>query len=72
MGQPLDIELALTPAVELDRLFARFQAGDGLQLVTGAETEHYETCRRSALASRTSVTVLPKQRWHLQRHRHGR
>jgi hypothetical protein len=41
-GQPVDIELALTPAVDLEQLFARFQAADGLQIVSGAETDHFE------------------------------
>ena len=41
-GQPVDIELALIPAVDLERLFARFQAVEGLQIVSGAETEHFE------------------------------
>ncbi len=42
VGQPVDIELALIPAVDLERLFARFQAAEGLQIVSGAETEHFE------------------------------
>ncbi len=42
VGEPVDIELSLTPAVELERLFARFQAADGLQIVEGAETPHLE------------------------------
>lgn len=42
VAEPVDIELSLTPAVELERLFARFQAADGLQIVEGAETPHLE------------------------------
>jgi hypothetical protein len=42
VGEPVDIELALTPAVELERLFARFQVAEGLQLVSGGETDHME------------------------------
>jgi hypothetical protein len=42
VGEPVDIDLSLTPSVELERLFARFQAADGLQLVSGAETDHLE------------------------------
>jgi hypothetical protein len=42
VGEPVDIELALTPSVQLEGLFARFQAGDGLQVVSGAETEHVD------------------------------
>lgn len=42
VGEPVEIDLALIPTVELERLFARFQVADGLQLVSGAETEHFE------------------------------
>src|SRR5688572_4356284 len=42
VGQPVDIELALTPTVELERMFARFQAAEGLQLVSGGETQQIE------------------------------
>lgn len=42
VGEPVDIELALIPTVELEHLFARFQAAEGLQIVSGAETEHFE------------------------------
>jgi hypothetical protein len=42
VGEPVDIELAMTPSVQLEGLFARFQAGDGLQVVSGAETEHVD------------------------------
>jgi hypothetical protein len=42
VGEPVDIDLALTPTVGLERLFARFQASEGLQVVSGGETEHFE------------------------------
>lgn len=42
VGEPVEIDLALTPAVALERLFARFQAADGLQIVSGAETEPFD------------------------------
>jgi hypothetical protein len=42
VDEPVDIDLALTPSVQLEGMFARFQAGDGLQVVAGAETEHME------------------------------
>ena len=48
VGEPVDIELALIPTVELERLFARFQAADGLQIVSGAESEHFEHPARGA------------------------
>ncbi len=42
VGQPLDIQVALIPTVDLERVYARFQAGEGLDLVKGAETRHFE------------------------------
>jgi hypothetical protein len=42
VGEPVEIELELIPNVELERLFGRFQAGEGLQIVSGSETEHFE------------------------------
>jgi hypothetical protein len=59
VGQPLDVELALTPAKDLDLLFARFQAAEGLELVKGMETEHLEHPRPGEPVSHI-VTVLPK------------
>ena len=48
VGEPVDIELEFIPHVELERLFARFQAADGLQVVSGAETQHFEHPARGA------------------------
>lgn len=59
VGQPLDIELALTPTVELESLFARFRASDGLELTKGAETLHYDRPAVGTSLSHT-VTVVPK------------
>jgi hypothetical protein len=59
VGQPVDIQLALTPTVELDRLYARFQASEGLDLVKGGETAHYDQPGRGKELSHT-VTVIPK------------
>jgi hypothetical protein len=42
VGEPVEIQLELIPTVELERLFGRFQAGEGLQIVSGAETEHFD------------------------------
>jgi hypothetical protein len=59
VGEPVDIELALTPSVELEHLFARFQVTDGLQLVAGQETEHIEH-PTTGVAVTHKVTVIPK------------
>jgi len=48
VGEPVDIDLEFIPHVELERLFARFQAADGLQIVSGAETQHFEHPARGA------------------------
>jgi hypothetical protein len=59
VGQPLDIEFLLTPTRELDALLARFQAGEGLELVKGAETERLE---HPAIGTPLPhvVTVIPR------------
>jgi hypothetical protein len=59
VGQPVDIELALTPTVELESLFARFRPSDGLELTKGAETLHYNHPAVGTGLSHT-VTVVPK------------
>lgn len=59
VGQPVEIRTSLTPTAELELLFARFQASEGMELVKGAETQHYE---RPAVGEELShtVTVIPK------------
>jgi hypothetical protein len=42
VGEPVEVDLELVPTVELERLFARFQGAEGLQIVSGAESEHFE------------------------------
>ena|ERR1700733_14611455 len=38
VGEPVDIDLALIPAQDLDRVYAIFQAGEGLELTRGGKT----------------------------------
>jgi hypothetical protein len=59
VGRPVDIRLALTPVIELDSLYARFQASEGLELVKGAETEHLDRPRLNTEVTHT-LTVTPK------------
>ena len=59
VGKPVDIRLALTPNVELERLYARFQPSDGLDLVKGGETDHIERPAVGTDIAHT-VTVTPK------------
>jgi len=58
VGQPVDIRLSFRPGIELDRLFARFQASEGLDLVKGAETGQLD---RPAIGADIEhvVTVVP-------------
>ena len=58
VGEPVEIDLELIPAVELERLFARFQVADGLQIVSGAESEHFEhPAKGTPVAHRMTVTA---------------
>lgn len=59
VGQPVDVDVSLTPTQELDRLYVRFQAPEGLQLLRGAETPSFP---RPAVGTRLShtVTVIPQ------------
>jgi hypothetical protein len=59
VGEPVEIEFALVPSIALERLFARFQVGEGLQLVSGEETEHLENAPGGVPVGH-KVTVLPK------------
>ena len=59
VGEPVEIEFALTPAVELEHMFARFQVADGLELVAGSETEHLEHPAKGVAVSHT-ITIRPR------------
>ena len=58
VGEPVDIELEFIPHVELERLFARFQGAEGLQIVSGAETQHFEhPARGTPVGHKLTVTA---------------
>jgi hypothetical protein len=60
VGQPLDIQFAITPMQDLQTLFIRFiAAGDGLEVTQGAETKHLEHPAVGASIDHT-VRVIPK------------
>jgi hypothetical protein len=59
VGKPVDLRLALTPTIELERLYARFQPSEGLQLVKGGETGQIEHPALGAHIPHT-VTLTPK------------
>jgi len=60
VGEPFDIQFAITPTEPLERLLARFQASEGLELVRGAETEHFDNPAPGTQIEHT-VTVIPKE-----------
>jgi hypothetical protein len=59
VGQPVDIELALTPTVELERMLARFQGSEGLKVVSGNEIQQIEN-PAPGVAVGHKVTVVPQ------------
>lgn len=59
VGEPVDIEVSLVPAVALERLFVRFQPIDGLQVVSGGQTEQLESVPAGVPIGH-KVTVLAK------------
>jgi hypothetical protein len=59
VNEPVDIDLALIPSIELEHLFARFQVAEGLQLVAGGETDHIEH-PPAGVAVGHKLTVIPK------------
>jgi translocon-associated protein (TRAP) beta subunit len=59
VGQRTEIQLSLVPTVELERLVARFQVPEGLELVSGAETPRIDRPPPGNEISHTLV-VIPK------------
>jgi hypothetical protein len=59
VGQPVDIRIVLTPKVELERLYARFQPSEGLELVKGGEIRQIEHPAVGTDIEHT-VTLTPK------------
>jgi len=60
VGKPVDISFAFIPTARLERLYARFQTGDELELVKGSETEQIA---RPVIGSPImhTLTVTPKR-----------
>jgi hypothetical protein len=59
-GQPLDVDIALIPDVATNRVFAKFQAGQGLELVEGGELAAVDK-PAAGTPIRHVVRVLPKE-----------
>ena len=60
VGKPLDISLALIPTVALERIYARFQVSDGLELVKGSHTDQIARPVADQPIAHT-VTVVPRR-----------
>jgi hypothetical protein len=60
VGEPVDIDLALIPAQELDRVYAIFQAGDGLELTKGGKTPEIAHPPVGVPISHT-LTIVPQR-----------
>ncbi|MFO7277494.1 MAG: hypothetical protein DIU56_010700 [Pseudomonadota bacterium] len=60
VGEPVDIELALTPTTELTRVEATFRAGEGLELRSGAEMPVLERPEPGVPVSHV-LTIVPRR-----------
>jgi hypothetical protein len=60
VGQPVDIDFALTPGHELDRMSAVFHAADGLELTQGEKTGSIDHPEVGVPVSHT-VTIVPQR-----------
>lgn len=59
VGQPIDIQLVITPLTDLERIIARFQATEGLEVMHGAESGPHDNPARGVEIPHT-LTVRPK------------
>lgn len=60
VGNPFEISLVFIPVSPLERLYARFSAGEGLEVVKGSQTEQIaRPIVGSAITH--SLTVVPKR-----------
>jgi hypothetical protein len=60
VGEPVEIELSMIPTVDVQRLFARFQVSEGLELVSGAETERFDDVAAGTEVTHM-LTVIPRE-----------
>jgi len=60
VGEPVDVDLALIPAQDLDRIYATFQAGDGLEITKGAKTPEVDRPPAGIPIPHT-LTIVPKR-----------
>jgi hypothetical protein len=60
VGQPVDINFALIPGHELDRMSAVFHAADGLELTQGEKTEIIDHPEVGVAVTHT-ITIVPQR-----------
>jgi hypothetical protein len=59
-GEPVDIDLAVIPTQDLDRLYAMFQPGEGLELTKGGKLEEISHPPVGVAISHT-LTIVPQR-----------
>jgi hypothetical protein len=61
VGQPLDVDIAVLPvSADIDSLYARFQAGEGLDLVAGSNLPGVDKPAQG-VPIRHTVRIIPKR-----------
>lgn len=60
VGESVDIDLALIPGQDLDRVYAVFQASDGLELTKGGKTPDFEHPSPGVPITHT-VSIIPQR-----------
>jgi hypothetical protein len=60
VGESVDIDLALIPGPDIDRVYAAFQAADGLELTKGAKTAEIEHPPAGVAISHT-LSIVPQR-----------
>jgi hypothetical protein len=60
IGQPVDVDLAIVPAAEIDRVSGQVQTDDGLDLISGAQIPPTDRPAQGSPIAH-SLKVLPKR-----------
>jgi hypothetical protein len=60
VGEPVDIDLAVIPMQDLDKLYATFQAGEGLELTKGGQMAELSHPPVGVAISHT-LTIVPQR-----------
>jgi hypothetical protein len=60
VGEPVDLDIAVVPARELDQVYATFNSADGLEITKGSKMPQIEHPETGAPISHT-VTIIPRR-----------